>query len=175
MYLLKMINRGVNLHPFVNITPYHIHNIFIGISISEIYETKLCAIIGALEYLPPMKHLIFYIDNTSAISVTDLNTFITDRRKIRRPGRSFVNHLKNLLHKRVKNTTIEFHHIKSHQKVHNFNTFENYNADQLANKVRCDGNAPIPFILAGEEKYYLTIYGKHVTGDPRQCIKKNLI
>ena len=136
------------------------------------------AMLGAVQLTPAQVDLTIYTDSAAAIwAVTGFDK-LSPGRRMRLGSRPVVIALARLIAARSGTTTIR--HVRSHTGETSYRSQGNARADQLANDAREHGrDAPLQPMLEGEEKVVFWSEDRHVIGDlraelRRQIAKRNL-
>src|ERR1044071_3472895 len=129
------------------------------------------AISCMIKALPPDISMTLRSDSLAAIGAISKGR-VSERRRVRAPGRSWLNFCREeLLQKRA---SINLEHVSSHKGLQSPEQIGNDLADKLANCFRIlgDGIPPVKYFMSAEEPFVLVHNGKVVQGDPRLYLKK---
>jgi len=94
---------------------------------------------------------------------------VSERKRIRAPGRAWLNFCRTEISK--KQVSIE--HVFSHTDDQTPERKGNDAADAMANKYRLEGESvgPVPYIVSTEEPLILQFEGSNVQGEPRKFLR----
>ena len=111
------------------------------------------------------------IDSKAAIGAISKGA-ISERRRVRAAGRTWLNYCRNELNLKRKNINIE--HVAAHKGNTLPEQIGNAAADELANRVRLSGEKqqPCPYFTRSEEPFILKLKDNLIQGDPRPILKR---
>ena len=133
---------------------------------------EVAAAACVIQALPQNKSLTLRSDSLATIGSLK-NILVSERKRIRAPGRAWLNFCRaNLLGKR---SQITFEHVFSHSGTQSIAQKGNDLADKIANDFRvrgdCKSASPVPYFSLTEEDVVLQYGEKVIQNDPRRFLK----